>query len=127
MSLFELKDFVMHSGQVGKWKIECDALTEEDWKTVAYWISKRVDFNMVRGVPTGGKKLQDALFKYRNPNSDVFLIVDDVLTTGKSMEDFKFALGVDRLMGTEINVIKGVVLFARGECPYWVEPIYKMW
>jgi len=28
---------------------------------------------------------------------------------------------------TNNNSNKGVVLFARGECPYWVTPIFKMW
>jgi hypothetical protein len=28
-------------------------------------------------------------------------------------------------MGYE-NIV-GVVIFARGECPDWIEPIFKMW
>lgn len=127
MSLFELKDFKMHSGGIGKWKIECDSLTDVDWDTVAYWISEKIDFKFVRGVPNGGIKLQNALFKYRNPESDLYLIVDDVLTTGKSMEDYKEALDINRIMGAGINKVVGVVLFARTECPYWVQPIFKMW
>ena len=127
MSLFELKDFKMHSGGIGKWKIECDNLTDADWDTVAYWISEKIDFKFVRGIPTGGIKLQNALFKYRDPGSDVCLIVDDVLTTGKSMEDYKQILDINRIMGTGVNKIVGIVLFARGECPSWVQPIFKMW
>ena len=123
MSLFELKDFVMHSGQVGHWKIECDALTDEDWDTIAYWVSTRFSFRQVEGIPTGGEKFQHALFKYRSPNSNVYLVVDDVLTTGGSMNKFK-RTSLQSLSGYDI---KGVVLFARGECPDWVTPIFKMW
>jgi orotate phosphoribosyltransferase len=47
------------------------------------------------------------------------LIVDDVLTTGKSMEEMR---------KKHSNVLTiGVVLFARGKCPKWVEPIFNMW
>jgi hypothetical protein len=127
MSLFQLKDFIMHSGGVGKYKIECDCLTDGDWETAAYWVHEKIDFKLVRGVPTGGKRFQDALFKYRNPESSNFLIVDDVLTTGKSMEEYKHVLGIQhRMFDADLNVI-GVVLFARTECPDWILPIFKMW
>ena len=124
--LFELKDFIMHSGKQGKWKIECYALTDEDWDTVAYWVSEKFDFKQVRGVPTGGLKLQNALFKYRNPESRTFIIVDDVLTTGSSMDDFRYALDIGN-RNRSIEKAIGVVLFARGKCPDWVEPIFQMW
>lgn len=122
MGLFELKDFIMHSGEVGEWKIECDALTDEDWETVAYWISERFDFNHVVGVPTGAELLQNKLLKKSNPRSKTILIVDDVLTTGGSMEDTKRTLNTPK-----DYEVKGVVLFARSECPDWVTPIFKMW
>lgn len=38
--LFQRKDFKMHSGGVAHYKIECDALTDEDLKTLAWIISK---------------------------------------------------------------------------------------
>lgn len=120
--LFKLKDFIMHSGGQGKYKIECDALTEEDWNTIAYIISEKIDFKHARGVPTGGLHLERALHRYRNPNSNTLLIVDDVLTTGKSMEDFKYVLE-----NTYKFYIRGVVLFARKECPGWITPIFQMW
>lgn len=121
MSLFEKKEFVMHSGDVGYFKIECDALTDKDWETIAFIVSQKYEFKFVRGVPQGGLKLMHALFKYRNPDSDVMLIVDDVLTTGKSMEDMEYALS-DRFPN-----IKGVVIFARTKCPDWIEPVFQMW
>ena len=120
MSLFERKTFIMHSGEVSDFKIECDELTEEDLETLALLISRKYDFCLAIGVPTGGERLAEALMKYENHlKSDITLIVDDVLTTGASMEEFHYDIE-----GKE-NV--GVVIFARGECPDWVTPIFKLW
>jgi len=47
------------------------------------------------------------------------LIVDDVLTTGSSMEE------VRKEMGTYYQS-EGFVLFARGECPDWITPLFQM-
>jgi len=124
MSLFQRKDFIMHSGDKGYFKIECDDLTDEDIETIALIISKKYDFKQVRGVPTGGDRLMRALFKYRNPESDVFLIVDDVLTTGSSMIEKFFEVLKE---GHKLEHIQGVVVFARGSCPTWVDPIFQMW
>ena len=123
MGLFELKDFTMHSGDAGKYKIECDVLTDEDWDTIAYIIAEKISFKLVRGVPSGGIKLQNALLKYRNPKSETFLIVDDVLTTGKSMNDFRYVLE-----DTYPDLFyEGVVLFARNNCPHWIQSVFQMW
>lgn len=122
-NLFVGGNFVLNSGQRSDFKIECDALTEKDWRTIAYVISKKYDFKFVRGVPTGGIELQNRLLTYRNPESNTFLIVDDVLTTGGSMERFKQVLE-----GTYPPYdYKGVVLFAREKCPDWIEPVFQMW
>jgi hypoxanthine phosphoribosyltransferase len=125
INLFMSGDFNLHSGGNSNIKIECDALTSEDWDTIARIISDKYDFKFVSGIPTGGDKLQEALAKYedREGESNVVLIVDDVLTTGGSMVKYR-----DNLEHYFPNYeYKGVVLFARGECPDWVEPIFKMW
>lgn len=87
MSLFQLGDFVSHAGVNLSWKIECDALTDADWDCLAKMISERCQFGSVYGIPRGGVKLQNALEKYVNPDSKTRLVVDDVYTTGKSMDD----------------------------------------
>jgi len=120
MSLFEKKDWIMHSGEKSDFKLECDALTDEDLETLAYLISKKFTFFDVRGVPTGGMRLANKLAKYIK-GGDKFLIVDDVLTTGKSMEKARspyFRQYRDKIIG--------IVIFARGECPDWVRPIFDM-
>jgi len=119
MTLFERKTFTMHAGAKSDFKIECDALTDEDLETLALLVSKKYNFCLVLGVPTGGKAFAEQLIKYKNPKSSTVLVVDDVLTTGASMEEYRY--------DTEGKENVGVVIFARGECPNWVTPIFKMW
>ena len=115
-NLFVKKEFISHSGKKLDFKIECDALTYKDIETLAYIISKRFIFSEVFGVPNGGIRIANALKKYRSEDNP-YLIVDDVLTTGKSMEDYRRLIMRDTI---------GVVLFSRGKCPSWITPIFKM-
>ena len=113
-SLFQRGNFTLHSGQKSHFKIDCDALTDEDWEALAEMIwEKAGNFGKVIGVPTGGLKLAKALDKYATDGA--ILIVDDVLTTGRSMEEMKAAC--------DGNVI-GAVVFARNECPAWIHPLF---
>lgn len=125
MNLFQLGDFTLHSGNKSFWKIECDALTDNDWKTLAAIVADRFHFSSVVGIPKGGKKLAWALEEYtcHEPNCPL-LIVDDVLTTGISFEDFLRQLIRD---GVNVSSISGLVVFARGKCPSWVTPIFQLW
>lgn len=115
MSLFQRKNFISHSGVPLTWKIECDALTDEDWETLALIISERCSFKSVEGVPTGGLKLAAALQKYCSNKGYPLLIVDDVLTTGKSMWEHR---------GDRDAV--GYVVFARtNRVPSWIAAIWE--
>lgn len=121
-SLFERKNFVSNAGIPMDFKIDCDALTDEDIETLADIINRRHTFSQVYSVPTGGDRLAAALQKFCVPNGSV-LIVDDVLSTGGSMErkyDEVVALHPD-------EEIIGVVVFTRGSWPEWVDPIFTMW
>lgn len=117
MSLFQRKQFTMHSGGIAQYKIECDALTDEDIDTLAWMIAQKGKFSAVRGVPAGGLRLEKALRPFTSTEGPR-LIVDDVLTTGDSMEEYKLLLGWPDALG--------VVIFARGRCPMWVHPIFQM-
>lgn len=124
MNLFEEKEFIMHSGEKSFFKIECDALTDNDINTLALLIKEKYKFRRVYGVRTGGLRLEEALRPYCN-NTGPLLIVDDVLTTGKSMDEARFRfLSTDKLKPTDVL---GVVIFARGKCPPWVHPIFQLW
>ena len=118
MNLFQFGDFTLNSGAKSSWKIECDALTDEDIAGLAEMISLAVGgFSDVIGVPRGGLKLAKALQKYKKSYYPT-LIVDDVLTTGGSMERMKKSLGN--------FVFIGAVIFARGKCPAWITPLFQM-
>ena len=120
MGLFQLGEFALHSGDASEWKIDCDALTDDDWATLAYLIQDRCSFRKVVGVPTGGLALARALERYvikGDPYLPV-LIVDDVLTTGKSMQECKTELSE--------SLVVGYVAFARGKCPYWVSSLFEL-
>lgn len=88
-TLFQTGSFSLHSGAVSSWKVECDSLTDEDWLTLAGLIAERVSFGQVEGVPRGGWPLAEALARYREAEEQTLLIVDDVLTTGRSMEEHR--------------------------------------
>lgn len=115
MNLFQLGNFRLHSGAVSGWKIECDALTSADWDALAVMVWELVPFyGSVEGVPRGGLPLAERLHQWRTHDGPL-LIVDDVLTSGGSMEEHR--AGRDAV---------GAVVFARGACPPWVTPLFQM-
>lgn len=132
MNLFRrLEDFKLHSGKITTWKIECDALKKADWKTLAYMIASRTAFSKVVGVPKGGIPLANALKEYRlETDSSVTkrpfptLIVDDVLTTGGSIEEAKAKIQQFEKISDE-DII-GYVVFARDTPPDWVKPLFLL-
>lgn len=114
MSLFQLGHFHLHSGALSEWKIDCDALTKDDLDAIAVMLQERLpEFGMVESVPTGGDRLAELMagLVSRGP----LLIIDDVLTTGHSMEE--------KRAGREAI---GAVIFARGKCPTWVTPLFTL-
>ena len=115
MNLFQQGSFILHSGSTSGWKIDCDALTNDDWETLALMISEKCRFGNVIGIPRGGIKLAKALEQYVTEGET--LIVDDVLTTGGSMEKER-----QQCSGTPI----GFVVFARNECPDWISTLFQM-
>ncbi len=130
MSLFQSGNFTLSSGKRSDLKIDCDALTDEDIETLAYLIYKRLSSSWhgatashICPVPTGGDRLASALGKRRQDRRYVkivhgapVLIVDDVFTTGRSME-------AERLKHPE--PVRGVVIFARAPCPTWITPLFQ--
>jgi orotate phosphoribosyltransferase len=120
--LFEYGDFTLASGRTSHFKIECDHLSDSDWWALAQIIIRKgVEFRDVVGVPRGGLKLAHYLrrFALLGDHTLPLLIVDDVFTTGKSMEREKEKYSL------EFPNIVGIVVFARGECPGWIKPIFR--
>ncbi len=133
-SLFVPGDFWSHSGRRLPFKVECDVLTERDLDLFGELIATRLyagwEFGHVVGVPKGqpgGRDNGGVLAQYVKRHLTLHdadqlirpvLIVDDVLTTGKSMEETR-ARKADR-------ECIGAVIFARGPCPAWVKPLFTL-
>lgn len=116
MTLFQHGAFKSHSGLNLPFKIECDALTDEDWYQLAGILAETMPpFSAVEGVPRGGIPLAKHLERFLQDEGKL-LIVDDVYTTGNSMEEQR--AGRDAL---------GAVVFARGHWADWVYPLFVEW
>ena len=122
--LFQSIDFTSHSGLDLSWKIEMDALSDPEWFTIKKMIMELTPpFKEAVGIPTGGTKLGDLLNEHgTGKEEDPICIVDDVLTTGESMEYFLTQYQRNRRPFTVI----GWVVFARGQCPGWVTSLFQM-
>jgi orotate phosphoribosyltransferase len=111
MNLFQYGYFLLASGEVSKWKLECDALTPQDWNSLAHMIKDKAGrFGSVIGVPRGGTPLATALIPHATVGPR--LIVDDVWTTGGSM--------IPLLREGDI----GFVVFARGPLSHGVKALF---
>lgn len=122
IDLFRKGDFQLHSGDLSWFKIDCNALTDNDIEFLADYIIKELGFKFeyASGIPTGGLRLANALNKRANGDVNTILIVDDVFTTGKSIEEHK------KLFKSPDIIIGCVVVFARKKCPEWITPIFQM-
>lgn len=108
MNLFQYGKFTAASGRLLEWKIECDALTDDDWNAVAQiTVPHLLPFGQVFGVPRGGLLLEKYMKPYCVPDNKLVLLVDDVWTTGGSM--YRFAEEKNLDYGSWI----GFVLFSR--------------
>ena len=120
--LFSEQDFVGHSGDELHWKIECDALFPSEWKCIARMIMEyeKRPFQAAIGIPRGGVELGRWLNEYSTGNPDhPYLIVDDVLTTGGSMNEFREEHFKEKKSF-------GWVAFARKKPQPWVNALFQM-
>ncbi len=124
--MFNRKVFQSHADKTLTWKIECDDLTDQDLETFTYIIHSAFKFHRVIGIPNGGLRLAAKLRRHESPKARTLLIVDDVFTTGKSMNAARAELVRD---GADTRTIRGLVLFARQEWPDWIIPVfsYHLW
>lgn len=127
MNLFQLGCFHLAGGQETNWKIECDALKDEDWQTLASIIARRYGFGGVSGVPRGGMKLEALLRPHASQYNKNYLIVDDVYTTGGSMNRMRDELVASPDGGGRRYL--GVVVFARAPIVapnQWISALFQM-
>ena len=126
--LFAWGNFVANSGQALPFKIECDALTDEDIECVAQYVASTIRFRNVVGVPRGGLRLAAELGKYvgvwDHDRLDDYLqfpplIVDDVLTTGDSMERMRVGMNWPKAVGFVIFDRSGICTTASWIKSFW--------
>ena len=127
MNLFQLGKFALRSGP-STWKIECDALTDDDWDCLAPLTAENAKtFTHVYAADPKSKnaiKFAAALKPYASVGGPrCALVCDDVLTSGTTMSNAREDL---MLKGSWPNQIIGVVAFdrSRGKCPAWVLPLF---
>lgn len=85
--LFQTVDFTSHAGNRLTWKVECDCLSDLEIDWFAERIAEQFSFARVVGIPRGGLRLASALEGFAKPGHPL-LVVDDVWTTGNSMQEF---------------------------------------
>jgi len=119
--IFQTGEFKLHSGKNSNWKIECDNLTREDWHTLAQISSKIIgEFDKVFSCGGAADFFAQELKEF-STKTGPSLIVDDVLTSGNTMERVK--KNFQAIWNIEV---KGIVAFARGPCPSWITPIFTL-
>jgi orotate phosphoribosyltransferase len=125
-NLFQAGDFTLRSGKKSAYKIECDALTPDDWAGIAAAVMEErlidVPFSDVVGVPRGGVPFAAAMRRYVTPGVRTLLICEDVVTTGGSIERYK----LEQVKQWEWDAIRGLCFVARGKCPDWIAPLLQM-
>lgn len=130
--LFKFGRFTAASGRELDFKVECNAFTSADWREIAAIAAPRIPpFREVYGVPTGGVVLADSLRPYCNLNSRRILVVDDVWTSGGSMQAYmggapwRKELSYEKRESLEIRAF---ALFVRGNTivPPWVDFFWRL-
>ena len=150
MNLFQKVDFKSSAGLDLSWKIECDAISDDEWECIATMIMEKAKpFRSAIGVPRGGVKLAEILNEYGTGSDlDPECIVDDVLTTGKASEECrnktikdeeerisicKQFVGVTRTKAEQDIIVNGSkvdpvgwVVFARNQPAKWISSLFHM-
>ena len=123
IDLFQKVNFKSHAGLDLTWKIEMDALSRDEWECIAEMIIElSVPFREAVGIPRGGTILGTLLNQHGTGKREhPICIVDDVLTTGGSMNEFKRK----RQWRNPTKYI-GWVVFARSRPPDWVNVLFQM-
>lgn len=125
--LFQSGNYTLHSGASSNFLIDLDALSDSSLAAIAGELAARLpSFGVALGVPRGGLRLASQLAAYCYCGYPTVLLVDDVLTTGASMVEFRDRLLAEDPRTYEGRLFVGAVAFARGPCPGWVVPLFTM-
>lgn len=131
LHLVNYGDFKLSRGGTSKWKLDCDALPDEDIHALAKVIVSHCTYErslqpvLCIGVPKGGNRLAFACNEIVKKPSEVspekrcILIVDDVYTTGYSMTNM-----LEWVRSPQYQIV-GYVIFARNLVnEKWITPLF---
>ena len=125
IDLFQKIDFTSHAGLDLTWKIEMDALSHREWECISHMIRElSPPFREAIGIPRGGNVLGKLLNRHgTGKEEDPICIVDDVLTTGMSMDTYREEMDLERW---QKSCALGWVVFARVRPPKWIKALFQM-
>jgi hypothetical protein len=125
IDLFQKIDFTSHAGLDLTWKIEMDALSHREWECISHMIRElSPPFREAIGIPRGGNVLGKLLNRHgTGKEEDPICIVDDVLTTGTSMDTYREEMDIERW---QKSCALGWVVFARVRPPKWIKALFQM-
>ena len=125
IDLFQKIEFTSHAGLDLKWKIEMDALSHGEWECITQMIMElSPPFREAIGIPRGGSVLGKLLNQHgTGKEEDPICIVDDVLTTGMSMDTYREEMDIERW---QKSCALGWVVFARIKTPKWITALFQM-
>tara|TARA_Y100000782_G_scaffold74849_1_gene80733 strand:- start:151 stop:540 length:390 start_codon:yes stop_codon:yes gene_type:complete len=125
IDLFQKIDFTSHAGLDLTWKIEMDALSHREWECISHMIRElSPPFREAIGIPRGGNVLGKLLNRHgTGKEEDPICIVDDVLTTGMSMNTYREEMDIERW---QKSCALGWVVFARVRPPKWIKALFQM-
>ena len=125
IDLFQKIDFTSHAGLDLTWKIEMDALSHREWECISHMIRElSPPFREAIGIPRGGNVLGKLLNRHgTGKEEDPICIVDDVLTTGMSMDTYREEMDIERW---QKSCALGWVVFARIRPPKWIKALFQM-
>lgn len=133
-SIFQRGDFLLNSGVHSGWKLELDEATDAEMSVFAYMAMQTARiplFGSVCPVPKGkseslidnAQRIADAMLPYVVPGINSTLIVDDVYTTGGSINQARLDYNAQH---PSIGNTIGFVLWARNPPPSWVRALFTM-
>ena len=125
IDLFQKIDFTSHAGLDLTWKIEMDALSHREWECISHMIRElSPPFREAIGIPRGGNVLGKLLNRHGTGKEEhPICIVDDVLTTGMSMDTYREEMDIERW---QKSCALGWVVFARVRPPKWIKELFQM-
>lgn len=130
MSLLRWGKIQLHSGGESWWSLDCDDLSDSELAVCAKMISLKngpfaqaVEPSSHHG--SAAPRLASILNQVYATHhiGDGLIAVDDVLTTGASLEELRKEL---QRQYPNADAVRGYVIFARGDCPDWITPIFRL-